>query len=75
MSYNVRSVPSTFLNYSLEPVYQSLQSILVPALHYGCEVWACTAQVQVLLGKLTAGLCILLRAICDLSPSTPRSML
>ena len=58
---------------------QLLQSILVPALHYGCEVWGMHspdwgAAKGARLG-LQRTLDYYLRKICHLSPSTPRDML
>ena len=56
-----------------------LQSILVPALHYGCEVWgmhsprvAAAKRERLELQRLHD---YYLRHICDLSPSTPRRIL
>ena len=58
---------------------QLLQSILVPALHYGCEVWGmhgpgagAAEQARLALQQVYD---FYLRVICGLSPSTPRSML
>ena len=58
---------------------QLLQSILVPALHYGCEVWgmhspsaSSAQQARLDMQRLYD---FYLRTICGLSPSTPRDVM
>ena len=58
---------------------QLLQSILVPALHYGCEVWGMHSPGVGAVGQARLALQqvydFYLRVICGLNPSTPRDML
>ena len=58
---------------------QLLQSILVPSIHYGCELWGMHSPRDAAANKARAGLeqmyAQFLRYICAMRPNTPNAML